>query len=72
MPARSPDLSSLDFILCHIKNTLYATQPASSKELRERIAFECPQTSSEILQNMSDNDFYLVELFKKQIFEELR
>lgn len=52
-PARSPDLSPLDFFLWgHLKNKIYATQPTSLEDLRQRIVNECRQITSQVLQNV--------------------
>ncbi|CAH2013085.1 unnamed protein product, partial [Acanthoscelides obtectus] len=49
---RSPDLSPLDsFMWGHLKSKIYATQPASSEDLRQRIVNECLQITPQILQN---------------------
>lgn len=61
-PARSPDLSSLDFFLWgHLKSTVYKTQPASLQVLQERITVECQRITADMLQNVREeieNRFY--------------
>lgn len=52
-PARSPDLSPLDFFLWgHLKSKVYTTEPESLEELRRRIVEECHQITPQILQNV--------------------
>lgn len=52
-PARSPDLTPLDFFLWgHLKNKVYATQPTSLDDLRRKIVSECRRITPEILQNV--------------------
>lgn len=54
-PARSPDLSPLDFFLWgHLKSKIYATEPGSLEELRRRIVEECRQITPQILQNVRE------------------
>ncbi|CAH2017335.1 unnamed protein product [Acanthoscelides obtectus] len=49
---RSPDLSTLDFFMCgHLKSKIYATQPTSLEDLRQRIANECLRITPQVLQN---------------------
>ena len=41
-PARSPDLSPLDFLLWgHLKTKCFATKPESIEDLRQGITAEC-------------------------------
>lgn len=66
-PARSPDLSPLDFFLWgHLKSKIYATQPASIEELRERITLECQQITPDMLRNVrrrfEQNLYYCMEV----------
>lgn len=52
-PARSPDLSPLDFFLWgHLKSIVYKTPPANLAELRQRIVDECAKITPESLQNV--------------------
>lgn len=52
-PPRSPDLSPLDFFLWgHLKSKIYATQPESLADLRQRIVHECHQITPQMLQNV--------------------
>lgn len=52
-PARSPDLTPLDFFLWgYLKSKVYETQPASLEELRQRITYECQRITPEVLQNV--------------------
>lgn len=52
-PARSPDLSPLDFFLWgYLKTKIYKTQPASLEDLRQRIINECQTITPEMLQNV--------------------
>ncbi|CAH0547180.1 unnamed protein product [Brassicogethes aeneus] len=61
-PARSPDLSPLDFFLWgHLKSKIYKTQPASLQVLQERITKECQRITTDMLQNVREeveNRFY--------------
>ena len=55
-PARSPDLSPLDFFLWgHLKSKIYATQPESLQDLRNRITHECQQITPDILRNVREH-----------------
>ncbi|CAH2001325.1 unnamed protein product, partial [Acanthoscelides obtectus] len=48
---QSPDLSPLDlFMWGHLKSKIYATQPTSLEDLRQRIVNECLQITPQILQ----------------------
>lgn len=65
-PPRSPDLSPLDFFLWgHLKSKIYATQPTSLEDLRQRIVNECLQITPQILQNVrqrfEQNLYYCME-----------
>lgn len=52
-PARSPDLSPLDFFLWgHLKSKIYATPPADLAELRQRIVTECRLLTPEVFANV--------------------
>lgn len=52
-PARSPDLSPLDFFLWgHLKSKIYATECDSLEELRQRIIDECRRITPEMLENV--------------------
>lgn len=52
-PPRSPDLSPLDYFLWgHLKTKIYATQPDSLEDLRQRIINECRLVTPEMLQNV--------------------
>ncbi|CAH2003858.1 unnamed protein product [Acanthoscelides obtectus] len=52
-PSRSPDLSPLDFFMwSHLKSKIYATQPTSLEDLRQRIVNECLQVTPQVLQNV--------------------
>jgi hypothetical protein len=66
MAPRSPDLSPLDFFLWgHLKSKIYATQPTSLEDLRQRIVNECLQITPQILQNVrqrfEQNLYYCME-----------
>lgn len=51
-PARSPDLTPLDFFLWgYLKSKVYATPPQSLQELRNRIIQVCRDIPVEIIQN---------------------
>nr|CAH7745775.1 unnamed protein product [Callosobruchus chinensis] len=55
-PARSPDLSPLDFFFWgHLKSKIYATQPESLLDLRNRITHECQQITPDILRNVREH-----------------
>lgn len=65
-PPRSSDLSPLDFFLWgHLKSKIYATQPTSLEDLRQRIVNECLQITPQILQNVrqrfEQNLYYCME-----------
>lgn len=52
-PARSPDLSPLDYFLWgHLKSKVYATQPANIEDLRQRIIEECRQLTPQVFANV--------------------
>lgn len=56
-PARSPDLSPLDFFLWgHIKSIVYRTEPGTIQELEERIEAVCADITPEIFNNVR-NEF---------------
>lgn len=56
-PARSPDLTPLDFFLWgYIKNKVYITQPDTLQILRERINAACREITPDMLQNVR-NEF---------------
>uniref|UniRef100_A0A1Y1MEB7 Tc1-like transposase DDE domain-containing protein n=1 Tax=Photinus pyralis TaxID=7054 RepID=A0A1Y1MEB7_PHOPY len=56
-PARSPDLTPLDFFLWgHLKSVVYKTEPASINDLRYRIVRECRSLSREVFKNVR-NEF---------------
>ncbi|CAH1966184.1 unnamed protein product [Acanthoscelides obtectus] len=66
-PPRSPDLSPLDFFMWgHLKSKIYATQPTSLEDLRQRIVNECLQITPQILQNVrqrfEQNLYYCMEI----------
>lgn len=52
-PARSPDLTPLDFFLWgHLKSVVYKTQPVDVNELRNRIIEECRAIPREVFRNV--------------------
>jgi len=54
-PARSPDLTSLDFFLWgHLKSVIYKTPPRDIIELKERIRNECAVISRRTFQNVRE------------------
>lgn len=54
-PARSPDLTPLDFFLWgHLKSVVYKTQPRDIPELRRRIVEECQRITPETFQNLRE------------------
>jgi transposase len=58
-PARSPDLTPLDYFLWgHLKNKVFVTIPADLNELRGRIIEECASINQEMLQNVIDKFYY--------------
>lgn len=58
-PARSPDLSPLDyFVWGYLKDNVYKTKPQNVNELRQRILQECQAIPQVALQN-SVNSFYV-------------
>jgi ribosomal protein S13 len=65
-PARSPDLTPLDFFLWgHLKNKIYVDKPASLDDLRQKIINECQLVTPEILSNVrrrfEQNLYYCAE-----------
>lgn len=66
-PPRSPDLTPLDFFVWgYLKSKIYATQPESLDDLRNRIINECRQITPEMLRNVRErfeqNLFYCMEV----------
>lgn len=58
-PARSPDLTPLDFFLWgYLKSKVYKTKPENIDILKDRIRSECELISPETIQNVR-NEFYL-------------
>lgn len=54
-PARSPDLTTLDFFLWgYLKNRVYATDPVTIEELRRRIEYECSLITKEVLERATE------------------
>jgi hypothetical protein len=52
-PARSPDLTPLDFFLWgKIKNVVYATAPTTQEDMRQRIIDACVSINAEELHNV--------------------
>lgn len=52
-PARSPDLTPLDFFVWgHLKNKIFQNQPDSLADLRQRIINECEKITPVMLQNV--------------------
>lgn len=52
-PPRSPDFAPPDFFLWgHLKNKVFATQPADLNELRQRIINECSKITPAMLRNV--------------------
>lgn len=57
-PARSPDLTPLDFFLWgYLKSKVFKTKPANVEVLKERITHECRLISPEIIRNVQ-NEFH--------------
>lgn len=55
-PARSPDLTPLDFFLWgHLKSQVYKTRVADLDDLRARIVAECRNITPEMLQHVRNN-----------------
>jgi len=55
-PARSPDFSPLDFFLWgHLKSKIYATEPESLDDLRNRITNECQRITPDMLRNVREH-----------------
>lgn len=55
-PARSPDLTPLDFFLWgHLKSVVYTPQPQSIAELRQRIIEECRSIPRHVFQNVREH-----------------
>lgn len=66
-PARSPDLTPLDFFLWgHLKTKVYATQPESLEDLRARIVRECrlvtPEMFSNVRRRFQDQLYFCMEV----------
>lgn len=54
-PARSPDLTPLDFFLWgYVKSKVFVTQPESLDELRQRIIGICASLTPEVFQNVRE------------------
>lgn len=74
-PARSPDLTPLDFFLWgHLKNKIYVTEPESLEDLRHRIIEECRRITPEILRNVRshfEQNLYLCMEMGGRQFEHL-
>lgn len=52
-PARSPDLTPLDFFIwAHLKNRVYMTAPTTRQDLEERVRHEIAQITPQQLQNV--------------------
>ncbi|CAH1104615.1 unnamed protein product, partial [Psylliodes chrysocephalus] len=52
-PARSPDLTPLDFFLWgHLKSFVFKTKPDSIEDLRQRIITECSNIPREVFHNV--------------------
>lgn len=55
-PARSPDLTPLDFFLWgYLKDLVYATPPQSVDELRNRVIAACQGVDGDMLQRVREN-----------------
>jgi hypothetical protein len=55
-PARSPDLTPLDFYLWgHLKDLVYATPPQGPDDLRNRVTAACRLVTNAMLQDVRDN-----------------
>lgn len=58
-PARSPDLTPLDFFLWgHLKNMVYKNRPNHLEDLKERIRHECRLITPQMLQNVVNAFYY--------------
>jgi len=61
-PARSPDLSPLDYFLWrHLKSKVYATKPYNLEDLRNQIVHEASLITLEQISNVMNN------LYKRSI-----
>ena len=57
-PARSPDLSPLDFFLWgHLKQIVYAEKPNNLEDLKNRISIACQEISPEVLISSCTTEF---------------
>ncbi|CAH1998188.1 unnamed protein product [Acanthoscelides obtectus] len=66
-PPRSPDLSTLDFFMWgHVKSKIFATQPTSLEDLRQRIVNEWIQVTPQILQNVRQQHFRAIIYYNFQ------
>jgi len=65
-PPRSLDLTPLDFLWGHLKTQIYASQPTSFDNLKQRIIDECRQITPEVFQNVRErfeqNLYYCMEV----------
>lgn len=58
-PARSPDLSPLDFFLWgYLKSKVYLTKPDNIEDLKQRIRNEVRQITPEVLQNVREGFYH--------------
>lgn len=58
-PARSPDLTPLDYFLWgYLKSKVYTTKPQNLIELRQRITHEAQQIPGEMIQNVVQHYYY--------------
>ena len=62
-PARSPDLTPLDFFLSgYLKSKVFKTPPQSLEELQERIRVECEQITPDVLRNVSEETVFRIHI----------
>lgn len=58
-PARSPDLTPLDFFLWgHLKSRVYIQKPNNIEDLKERIREEIRNITPEMLHNVRDETYH--------------
>ncbi|KOC67854.1 hypothetical protein WH47_12184 [Habropoda laboriosa] len=61
-PARSPDLTPLDFFLWgHLKNKVYNDVPTTAANMRQRVLHECRSITVEQLKNVQQEFIYRLQ-----------
>lgn len=66
-PARSPDLTPLDFFLWgYLKSKVYVTKPNDIEDLKQRIRHEIRQITPEMLRNVRDAFYFRLALCQER------